>query len=325
MRTAAAIGRTAVIGRRELVAGLGAAAAAAPALAAPQARAPARDLNGFWTNASGTPLERPRAFKSLTPSEAEVRAYEQGEAKVVHGIPGDDVGQDGAEWFAPEPPLMRIAGQARSSVIVDPADGRLPYRPEGRRALGGELAGMLKFDHPENRPVAERCLEGFSTPAGAPMLHTPQTNDAYQFVQTKDWLAIRTESNSDLRLVGLNPGAAPPQPIRPWLGVSVGRWEGATLVVETSRFEPRESLRSLPNMLYMSPEARVTERFTRVAPDQILYGFEVEDPATFTRPWRGELVFKTLSAPIYEYACHEGNYSLANVLAGARRNERDGR
>ncbi|HSV01993.1 MAG TPA: hypothetical protein VLI41_02200 [Phenylobacterium sp.] len=281
-----------------------------------------RDLQGFWTNLSGTPLERPREFATLAIAEGEAAPYDARRRKVVIAVPGDDVGQDGAEWFTPPAPLMRIGGQARTSVIVDPADGKLPYSPAGRRALGAALQQMSDFSGPETRTSFERCLIGFSTPADAPMLYAAQTSGGYQFVQTQDHLVIRAEANHDVRIVSLQPDSTP-MVLHPWMGVSIGGWEGATLVVETSRFNEQESLRSLPELLYLSAGARVVERFTRTSPGEILYDFTVDDPAAFTRPWRGEAVFRSDPQPIYEYACHEGNYALTNELAGARRIEQD--
>ena len=306
-----------MIARRDLLLGLAAAAAASGA----RAKASPRDLNGFWSNLSGTQLERPAAFKSPVISEAEAQAYELGGRKVVHGIPGDDTGQDGAEWFTPDPPLTRIAGQARTSIVVDPDDGKLPYSPAGRKALIARLQAMNDFGGAEGRPIAERCLLGFGTPAGAPIIYTPQTNGDLEFIETAHHFVIRGEANNDLRIVSLDAQPPPPAALRPWMGVSTGRREGPTLVVETSRFHPDEGLRHLPYMLYLSPEARVTERFTRISPREVLYDFRVEDAGVFTRPWRGESLFRASSSGIYEYACHEGNYSLPNILAGARRIE----
>jgi hypothetical protein len=317
-----------MIARRDVLAGLvalsgptRAAAAGAVSYRAPRTAHGAPDLQGMWSNASGTPLERAGAFKSLVISETEAQAFERSQRKVIHGIPGDDVGQDQAEWFEPDPPLARVRGEVRTSVIVDPPDGRLPYSPAGRGALGARLGQMGDFDGPEVRPVFERCLMGFGYPAGAPLLYTPQTGSACQFLQTRDFLVVRAEANHDVRIISLGPDAPPPQPARPWMGVSTGRWEGETLVVETTRFNPEESVRSLPYLLYLSPDAKVVERFTRTSPSEIFYDFSVEDPAAFTRVWRGELAFRKSRDPIYEYACHEGNYSLPNILAGARRAE----
>jgi hypothetical protein len=307
-----------------MLAGLIAASASSRAVAT--AAKPIRqipDLQGMWSNRTGTPLERPRSFKSLVLSEPEAQAFEFAQRGVITPVPGDDVGQAQADWFEPAPPLSRIRGEARTSVIVDPTDGRLPYSAAGRKVLGGRMRAMGDFDGPESRPAPERCLIGFGAPADAPLLYAPQTTGDYQFIQTRDHLVIRTETNNDLRVIDLNPALQSAQSMRPWMGASRGHWDGDGLVVETSRFNPGETLRSIPYQLCLSQDARVTERFTRTSPREMLYAFAVDDPSLFTQVWRGELIFRTSSAPIYEYACHEGNYSLSNILAGARRAERD--
>jgi hypothetical protein len=181
---------------------------------------------------------------------------------------------------------------------------------------------MGAFEGPEVRPAAERCLIGFGDPAVAPMLPVPQTSATFVFVQTPQALLVRAESNNDLRIISLDPATPPPAAPRPWLGVSRGRWDGETLLVESTGFQPAEGLRSLPFLLYLSPDARVSERFTRISPGEILYAFTVEDPAVFTRAWGGELLFRATTEQVFEYACHEGNYSLTNILAGAREEER---
>jgi hypothetical protein len=312
-----------MIARRQLLAGLTAAAAWSGSQATARVRGGTPDLQGLWSVATGTPLERPKTFKTLTVSEAEARAYEVSQKGVLGVIPGDDVGQLESEWLEPNLPLTRIHGEARTSVVVDPPNGRLPYSPAGRQTVGLWFARMNDFRGPEGRPAAERCMIGFGTPAGAPLVYAPHTAGVRQIVQTRDHLVIRAEDNSDLRVIYLDAQNAPPQPVRPWMGVSTGRWEGQTLVVETTRFSPSETLRSLPVVLYMSPDARVTERFTRTAPDTIFYAFTVDDPAVFTEPWRGESLLSASRQRMFESACHEGNYSLANILAGARRAEHD--
>ena len=272
---------------------------------------------------TGTPLERPPNFKSLVLSEADAQAFELRQSGVITPVPGDDVGQAEAEWSQPPPRLSRIRGGARTSVIVDPADGRLPYSAAGHKQLVARMRAMGGFDGPESRPAPERCLIGFGAPADAPILYAPQTTGAYQFVQTRDHLVIRTETNNDMRVIDLNPGIRTAALIRPWMGASRGHWEGESLVVETSQFNPGETVRSVQYQLCLSQEAHVTERFTRTSQREIFYAFAVDDPALFTQTWRGELLFQASSAPMYEYACHEGNYSLSNILAGARRGERD--
>jgi len=312
-----------MIARRQVLAGL--AAAASAAATALRASTGASSLQGMWSIATGTPLERPRAFKSLVVSEAEARAYDLGQRGRVIPIPGDDVGQVETEWSEADAPLSRIGGQPRTSVVIDPADGRLPYSAAGRATVGAWFARMNDLRGPEGRPAPERCLIGFITPAGAPLVYARHTAGLRHFVETPRHLLIRAEDNGDMRVVYLDPADAPPQPLRPWLGVSIGRWEGRTLVVETSRFHPAETMRSLPVVLYMSPDARVVERFTRISPDAMRYEFTVEDPAVFTQVWRGESLFQASREAMFESACHEGNYSLPNILAGARREEQESR
>ena len=143
-------------------------------------------------------------------------------------------------------------------------------------------------------------------------------NNNYQIVQSPGFVMILVEMNHDARMIRIG-GKRLPKTIRRWLGDSIGRWEGETLVVETSQFNPGQNFRgSLRHALYMSPDAKVVERFTRVGPDEILYEFSVEDPTVFTQVWRAEVPMLAAKGRIYEYACHEGNYSLSGILAGAR-------
>jgi hypothetical protein len=151
------------------------------------------------------------------------------------------------------------------------------------------------------------------------MLNSPYANE-YQFVQTRDAVAIHMESVHDVRIVRLDTAAHLPAAMRPWMGDSLGHWEGDTLVVETTNFNPGDAPK-VPTPLYVSTDAKVTERFTRIAPTQMLYEFTVDDPKTYTQPWRAQMLFSASKGPIFEYACHEGNYSLPGILAGARREE----
>jgi hypothetical protein len=311
-----------MIARRQLLAALAASTCAGPAAAFRGPNA-APSLEGMWTIATGTPLERPRPFKSLVAGEAEAKAYDLSQSGLVIPIPGDDVGQVETEWSEPDMPLTRIRGEARTSVVVDPANGRLPYSQAGRATVGAWFARMNDMRGADSRPTPERCLIGFGSPAGAPLVYVRHMPGARQFIQTPRHLLIRAEDNGDMRVVCFDPADAPPAPARPWLGVSIGHWERRTLVVETTRFNPSETMRSLPIVLYMSPDARVVERFTRIAPDAIFYEFAVDDPAVFTQVWRGESLLRASRQAMFESACHEGNYSLPNVLAGARRAEQD--
>jgi hypothetical protein len=175
---------------------------------------------------------------------------------------------------------------------------------------------MGQYDHPELRPLAERCLMSFGSNAGPPMLPNYFYNNNYQFVQTKDALMILVEMVHDVRVIRIGEKLQhPPAHIRPWMGDSIGRWEGDTLVVETTNFHPLQVFRGASETL------KVIERFTRTGPDTIVYKFEIDDPATFTAKWGGEVPFNRTDELIYEYACHEGNYALSNVLSGERNRE----
>ncbi|HEY0650655.1 hypothetical protein [Phenylobacterium sp.] len=291
---------------------------AAPPAAAQRVRP---DLDGIWSNRSLTTLERRPAFKTLTLSEAEARAAE----KALDGrpaIPADEVGQVETEWWEPGLALARVDGQARTSWIVEPADGRLPYSEAGLKALtAAQAADRNAFDGPEVRPGPERCLMGGGGATGPP-IQNPVYNGNYRIVQTPDHVVIVSEMIMNARIIPLRPMPPLPESMRPWTGDPSGRWEGDTLVVETRGLHPGAAWR-MPSRLYLSKDARVVERFTRVSETELRYAFTVEDPTVFTRPWRAEMLLRPATAPMFEYACHEGNYSLFGALAGARRIERD--
>ena len=296
------------------------------------------DLSGTWTNASLTSLVRPAMFKSLTITEEQAVAFEKRNAAMranqnkpsdpTAGAPpvANDPGGYNAVWVDPGNTMGRIKGEVRTSWIVDPADGQLPYSPEGKKVYDRTLfKARNNFGGPEDRPLGERCILGFGSTAGPPMLNVLYNNN-YQIVQSKDAVAIVVEMNHDARIVRLNDRAHPRADIRPWMGDSVGHWEGETLVVETTNFNPGESLRPyFGNTIYISPDAKVTERFTRISPTQILYRFTVDDPKIYSKPWTAEMPLNATKGPVYEYACHEGNYALPGILAGARLDEKEGR
>jgi hypothetical protein len=296
------------------------------------------DLQGAWTNASLTSLQRPAMFKSLTLTEAEAAALEKRRATARaqadrptdpnSGAPpaANDPGGYNASWTDPGVSLGRISGQVRTSWIVEPVNGQLPYSTAGRAAYVDALRkARNSWDGPENRPLGERCILGFGSTAGPPMLNVLYNNN-YQIVQSKDAVAILVEMNHDARIVRLTDKKHLPGFMRPWMGDSVGWWDGDTLVVETTNFNPGESLRPyFGNSILLSPGAKVTERFTRVSPTQLLYRFEVDDPATYSQVWKAEMPMNATKGPIYEYACHEGNYALPGILAGARKAEHDGK
>jgi hypothetical protein len=169
-------------------------------------------------------------------------------------------------------------------------------------------------DGPESRSLGERCLLSFGSSAGPPMLPT-MYNSYYQIVQSPDSVMILVEMVHDARIVRIN-GKPAPSNIKKYMGDSVGHWEGDTLVVRTTNFHPEQ------NFMGSSENMVATERFTRVAKDQILYRFTIEDPTTFTAPFTGELPFMAVDASVYEYACHEGNYALPGILAAEREAEK---
>lgn len=286
------------------------------------------DLEGVWTNSSLTMLQRPPIFKGLIATAAEETTMQAGFRKMV----GDLISEAPIDPNAPAPPvvkeapqadilemdlnLARIDGQPRSSWIVEPADGRLPFTDAGRQAhrKGAEES----FDGPEGRPTAERCLTSIGSTEGPPMMNGG-FNTHYQIVQTRDHVAILVEMNHDVRIVRLGDRTHAPTAVQPWMGDSVGWWDGDTLVVETTNLNPKGSrVSNLGGGFTYSPQAKVIERFTRTGKDVLLYAFTVEDPVTFSKPWRAEMPMRTAPGPIYEYACHEGNYSVPNILAGAR-------
>ena len=275
------------------------------------------DLQGYWTNVAQTPLERPAGVPLSFPTRAEGDAYGK-RAMATAAATDNEFGQQASEW-TPVHPLARIDGRVRTSWIVSPADGRIPWRPEARarfQALG--KAALSLADGPEQRTPSDRCLMGGGSTTGPPILNH-HSGSSYQIIQTRDAVAIRTEMNHDMRIIRLGARHLPAA-MRPWMGDSIGHWEGATLVVETTNFNPQETDR----LKYLiSVDARVTERFTRISATELRYTFQIDDPATYTQPWRGEMPLHPEKSPIWEYACHEGNYAMAGMLAGARRDEAD--
>ena len=321
-----------------VVAALTVGSAHAQAYKAPRNAFGQPDFEGVWTNASLTSLERPQQFKTATIPEAQAVAVESGRAKMMaaqnrptdpnDGAPpkADDPGGYNAVWIDPGTRLGRIGGEVRTAWLIDPADGKVPFSAEGRKMFERALKqARTNFDGPEVRPLGERCILGFGSTAGPPMMNVLYNNN-YQFQQGADNLVIVVEMNHDARIVRLADRTHLKADIRPWMGDSVGWWEGDTLVVETTNFNPGESLRPyFGASLYLTPDAKVTERFTRTSATQILYEFQVDDPKVFTQVWRAQMALNAGKGPVYEYACHEGNYALPGILGGARRAESDGK
>lgn len=298
------------------------------------------DLQGIWTNATVTMLERPKQFGNqlvLTPEMG--RQLEENNPfarmKELDARPTDPdapapqagagVGGYNAFWMDPGTRVVQIDGEYRTSIITSPDDGQIPYSSEGRRHFVDGYAvrnSAIGRDGPELRALGERCLVGFGSTGGPPMLPVLYNNH-YQIVQTADHVMILVEMNHDARIIRLNDEHRHPE-MNPWLGDSVGRWEGDTLVVETTNFHPLQEIRSATrHRLYIPQDAVVTERFTRVGPDKIKYSFTVKHDEAYTQPWSGEMPLYATDKRIFEYACHEGNYSLPGILGGARQEERD--
>src|SRR6185312_7212333 len=297
------------------------------------------DLQGVWTNAAITRLERnPRYGNSLAMTEAEARKVEaKNQAQIdlgnkptdpnakVTDLPADCSGGRGvdcnynAAWTDPGSVVMRVNGQPRNGFITTTADGRVPMRKDVHVARFGRAlpAGMGPSDNPETRALGERCLLSFGNSSG-PVMLPGLYNNTYQFVQTKDQVVIDVEMVHDARIVRLNAAQHLPASVRPWMGDSIGHWEGDTLVVETTNFHPEQVFRGA------SEHLKVTERLTLVGKDRLHYAFWVEDPTVFAQPWGGEYEFARSKGPVYEYACHEGNYGLVGILQGARAEERTG-
>jgi hypothetical protein len=297
------------------------------------------DLQGTWTNATLTSVERPRTLgERLVLNETEALQMEQRmkdfaaasdqPSDLSQELPkGGGVGGYNVFWFDPANKVATVNGERRSSLIVSPANGQVPELSEaGNQRLAARTARAAQgaFDGPEQRALGERCILGFGTNSGPPMLPV-MYNSNYQIVQNRDAVVIHVEMVHDARIIRLG-GQHPPAHIRKWMGDSIGRWEGDTLVVETTNFNPAQPIqigqgatyRSIP----ISPSLKVMERFTRVGARTIKYEFTVEDPDTFSTAWRGEIPFNYTDQPIYEYACHEGNYALPGILAGAREEEK---
>jgi hypothetical protein len=289
------------------------------------------DLQGLWTNASLTVLERPRAVSKLVVTPEEAARIEKGwqarlqadNQRTDPNAPAPKAGEDvrgyNLAWLEQGNKLAVINGEIRSSWIVDPPDGRVPYSMAGWE--GVRRLARRGFDDPELRPLGERCIVGFGSTSGPPMLNVLYNNH-YQIVQSPGHVVIVVEMNHDARIVRLG-GKHLPGNVKVWLGDSIGRWEGDTLVVETTNIHPGQAFNAdVRHYLYLPHTAKVTERFTRVAADQILYQFTVEDSTAYTQAWRGEMPLRSAPGPMYEYACHEGNHSLPGILRGARYEEK---
>ncbi len=378
-----------------------AACLAAPALAQapsdyrrPHTNWGAPDLQGFWTNASITRMSRPAGITTLVITPEQAKSIEDKDfnnarlaadqkptdqtlgAPTLGGLQAN--GNYNAFWWDPGTKVAQINGEYRSSWIVAPADGRIPYkarrpgpaaapasppaaaptatarqaapaRPAAAPARSGDASpasvasgakpfvepgpsygnvgvgrveSAASYAGPESRSLGERCLIGFGG-TGGPVMNNVLYNNAYQIVQSPGAVMILVEMNHDARIIPIVAEAAAaaralrPNAIKPWLGDSLGWYEGDTLVVETRNVNPAQRG-------YISANGKLTERFTRESEGAIVYGFEVEDPDQYTQVWKGEMSFRALKGGLFEYACHEGNYGLVGILEGARQKEKRG-
>jgi hypothetical protein len=269
------------------------------------------DLQGLWNNTTITPLERPKEFaqKPFLSAE-EVAAYEQRIVSRRDTEPdGPDSVADPVVWWERG---TKVVSTRRTSLIVDPEDGRVPaLTPEAQKRMQDGRAETRRHsaDGPQNRSLQERCL--LSNTTGPPMLPGPYNND-YQIVQTPGYVMIVIEMIHDARIIPLDGRPHLPQDVRLWLGDSRGHWEGNTLVVDTTNFTEKTHYRGSDENLHL------VERFTRTGPGAILYQFTVDDPTAFSKSWTAEIPMLATAGPLYEYACHEGNRGMENMLRNAR-------
>jgi hypothetical protein len=291
------------------------------------------DLGGVWSNATTTPFERPAEFGNRLVLTKEEAARVQGAAESYRaagdvrtdpaaGAPTDRNTNLGYNrfWTDPGTGVMYVHGEPRSSMITTTPDGRVPPRKPGapplspRRVADTDESSTRagRNEGPESRGLPERCI--FMPTTAGPVLRPVLYNNNYRLVQGRDAVAIMVEMIHDVRVVRIG-GKHRNDGVRPWMGDSIGRYEGNSLVVETIDYHPSQVFYGASDRL------KVTERFTRVAPDRLLYQFTVEDPVVWENPWGGE--YEMWASPgIYEYACHEGNHGLYNILAGARAEEK---
>jgi hypothetical protein len=298
------------------------------------------DLQGVWSNASLTNLSRPPNVSKLEVTKAEADELVRtnpwillAQSEAGPSDFNDNLLEDGNSdrgyntfWIDPGQSLATVNGTIRTSWIVEPADGRLPVSDLGRTKQRERSAALraVPFAGPETLPIAERCLIGFTGAGGPGMLNTIYNNN-YQIVQAPDHVMILVEMVHDARIIPIvadkTAARHKPDVIKPWLGDSVGWYEGDELIVETRNVHPQQSL---SGQIILSEQGVVTERFRRIADDQIFYQFAVTDPLYYTSPWRAEMSLNRRDEAIYEYACHEGNYAMEGILGGARKLEARG-
>jgi hypothetical protein len=295
--------------------------AAVKTWAAPRASDGHPDLEGIWSTATITPLERPRElgdkqfFTEQEVADYEKRVLVENNRDRRDGPKEADVSRAYNDFWWDRG--TSIVGTRRTSLIVDPPDGRIPaMTPEAQKAAAVRAAALQRpAIGPEDRGIQERCIVG--TNVGPPMLPSAYNNN-FHIMQNAGFVTILSEMVHDVRTIPLDGRPHVPQNIRQWRGDSRGHWEGNTLVVDTTNFNDQVHVRGSDQNLH------VVERFTRVSPDVLLYEFRIEDPTAFTKPWAGEIPMTKTEGPIYEYACHEGNYGMEGLLRAARQQDQAG-
>ena len=268
------------------------------------------DLRGVWSFATITPLERPAsdAGRERLTAEEVVALNAEALTRGDQPPPPGDPGAYNAFWFD------RGESTGRTALIVDPPDGRIPFTPDGRRRLDARRALLGRPAHgPEDRTPGERCVH--HTKAGPPM-SSGGYNNHVRFFQTPGYVVVWTEQIHDARIVPMDGRPPIAGAIRQWMGDSRGRWEGDTLVVETTNFNGKAAYQGSADGLHL------VERITRTGAGALEYEYTVSDPATYARPWTASITMTPIEGDLYEFACHEGNYGMEGILAGARADER---
>ena len=284
------------------------------------------DLQGVWNTHFLLPMEVQPGMPSLTLPEAEAKAYARklNEDAGKLAIFSQDPEVAEIRGDASRSDLAIVRGQRRTRQVVQPADGLLPLTRGARgqmrfieQALRTQSEPPFPNDGPEGRPNWERCVVGWGQP---PIVSTSDINPR-QILQTRDAVVILTEYGPDLRIIPFTDQHGPALQASA-LGDAIAHWEGETLVIETVGMPAKDAMRAFP-ILFVPASAKVIERYTRVSKTELLYQYTVVDPSIYTQPWIAEYSLFATPKPLYEFACHEGNYSLPNILGGARRAERD--
>ena len=301
------------------------------------------DFQGNWSNATLTTFER-RLGLGPVYTEAEVDEIEGSAlSRILADVEPSDPNRGpppvAERWSSrsnneiyrdPGDRVARVDGQPLTSLVTFPANGRIPpLTTEGQNRKDEYHAFRSQFgpyDHPEVLPIATRCLAFYGSSAnstmGPPMTPTRGYNNNFTIVQNRDHVMIMSEMIHDVRIIRLGEPDPLPKHVRPWFGDSWGRWEGNTLVVETTNIHPLMGYKEQTDKILNSEDLRVIERFTQIDEESLLYEFEVHDPRTYTEVWGGQVPWVKFDQQLYEYACHEANYSLVNILSGARYQER---